>query len=94
MKDDFWLMPPTEAIEILRKAGLTDTQIGAACNTTQSTINRIRNKRYPEPSYLITDALRVEVAKLVPTLSEHYQEPKRETILDKWRASRASEVND
>lgn len=94
MSDDFWLMSPLEAIEILRKAGMNDTQIGAACNTTQATINRIRNKRHPEPSYLIADALRMEVSKRIPTLSERYEEPRRETILDKWRASRASEVND
>lgn len=36
-------MNPIQAIEILRKSGMTETVIGAAVGVNQSSINRIRN---------------------------------------------------
>lgn len=40
------------------------------------------------------DALADAAADLRAALAESQPEPRRETILDKWRASRALEVND
>lgn len=70
MNEDFWTISPQEAIKVLLSSGQTQRQIAAACNVSQATISYIHTGRDPEPSYLIVDALRVEVAKLVPTLTE------------------------
>lgn len=93
--NDQSVLPPSKAIEILMDSGLTQTQIAALCETTQGTISRIRSGALV-PSYVITDALRREAIKLMPILTDQVpkQEPRRETILDRWRANRQAEVND
>lgn len=93
--NDQSVLSPSKAIEILMGSGLAQTQIAKLCGTTQGTISRIRSGALV-PSYVIVDALRREAIKLMPVLTDQVptQEPRRETILDRWRANRHAEVND
>ena len=49
-------MNPSDAIERLRAAGLTEQAIGSAVGAQQSTINRIRNG-HMQPTYKVGKAL-------------------------------------
>lgn len=49
-------MDPSEAISVLREAGLTETDIGDRVGARQSTINRIR-RREMQPNYELGKAL-------------------------------------
>lgn len=93
--NDQSMLSPRQAIAILMDSGLTQAQVANLCGASQGTISRIRSGALV-PSYVITDALRREAIKLMPVLTDQVptQEPRRETILDRWRANRHAEVND
>lgn len=60
-------MKPSQAITVLRDAGLTDTVIAAAVGSNQSTIHRIRHEKH-EPNYTLGKALvDMAMASLVVT---------------------------
>lgn len=62
-------MTPSNAIEALRSADLTETQIGAAVGASQSTINRIRRGKM-QPNYdlgLALVSLAVQLAQHTPS---------------------------
>lgn len=50
-------MDPSKAIDLLRKAGLTDQAIADFVGAHQSTINRIRNGDTKQPNYEVGRAL-------------------------------------